>query len=110
AAGAGAGLALRPLLRGRLRRLRRAVALDAELLRERLPPDAGARVDADRALHLSRQPAAAAGRMAVGSLRAAPGHLRRLRGDADRVAADGHPAHVVRVGPEPGRLLRLPGG
>ena len=71
AAASGAHLAVRSLLRRGLRRLRRVLALAAELLQERLSPVAGQERAAHRVLHLPGQLAAPGRRLALGSLRRA---------------------------------------
>ena len=76
-----AGLAVQPLLRRRLRRLRRAFGLAADLLQGHLrrPAPHGRAADGD--VHLPRQPAPPRRRLALRQVRPAGRHLRRVRHD-----------------------------
>ena len=90
-------LAVQPVLRGRVRGLRRPVGLAAGLLPDQLlprPAPEGGRPDgrpADRPVHLPGQPAPAARRLPVRPVRPAAGHLQHVpahdRGDRAAVPA-----------------------
>ena len=91
---AHAGLALQPLLRRRVRRLRRARGLAAEVLRRRLRARAEQRRPADGAVHLPGLAAAAVRWLALGPARRSPGHVLHVPGDAHLVR---HPDDAVRL-------------
>ena len=78
---ADARLALQPLLRRGVRRLRRAGRLAAEVLRRQLRRQPADRGPAHRHLHLPGVPAAPGRRLVLRPLGRPPGHVLDVRGD-----------------------------
>ena len=105
------GVALQPLLRGRLRRVRGAGVGAAQVLRRRLRPGAAAGRAAHRAVHLPGLAAAAPGRLDLRPDRRPPAHVLHVRPDAGRTCSSCRLRSATsscRPRPEPRTSCRTP--